>query len=516
MSIERKIVIGLISSTEYLDSIRKIINPKLLESQVAKLLASWCIEYYDEFGKAPGQMIEEIYMTKLKKNLVSDDLASEIEDDILPGLSDEFVDNGVDLKSLIHYSKKHFQERRLENLKNELQIHLDKGDLEKAMGVVSSFDSVEGSDETDEVIFNSPQIETVVSEALTATYEPLIKFPGALGDFWNHSFVRGGLVGLLAPEKRGKTWNLMYFGFLAAEQGRKVLFVQAGDMTRNQFIRRTAIWKTGRTDKEKYAGASFCPVKDCAKNQLNLCDKKIRESNYGVFEDRNWDIKTLRNEITMADLVEAHNDYPDYQPCYNCSEYNSNSWGAVWLKPQNIKMITVNQATKVMNDYFLNKNKNFRLLSYANGTFTTKELCRVLSRYKQKENWIPDVIIIDYADLVVNNHRTEERHKQNEVWKELRGINQETDCLMLTASQADADSYERSLLKLKNFSEDKRKYSHCTAFYGLNQDKDGREKKLGIMRINELILREDEFDVNKTVTVLQNLKKGRPIVGSFF
>jgi hypothetical protein len=218
----------------------------------------------------------------------------------------------------------------------------------------------------------------------------------------------------------------------------------------------------------------------------------------------------------MADLVEAHNDYPDYQPCYNCSEYNSNSWGAVWLKPQNIKMITVNQATKVMNDYFLNKNKNFRLLSYANGTFTTKELCRVLSRYKQKENWIPDVIIIDYADLVVNNHRTEERHKQNEVWKELRRINQETDCLMLTASQADADSYERSLLKLKNFSEDKRKYSHCTAFYGLNQDKDGREKKLGIMRINELILREDEFDVNKTVTVLQNLKKGRPIVGSFF
>ena len=76
---------------------------------------------------------------------------------------------------------------------------------------------------------------------------------------------------------------------------------------------------------------------------------------------------------------------------------------------------------------------------------------------------------------------------------------------MITATQADADSYERDLLTLKNYSEDKRKYGHVTAMYGLNLDKDGREKKLNIMRINEILLREAEYDTKSCVTVLQTL-----------
>ena len=77
-------------------------------------------------------------------------------------------------------------------------------------------------------------------------------------------------------------------------------------------------------------------------------------------------------------------------------------------------------------------------------------------------------------------------------------------------------SYEKDRLGLSNFSEDKRKYSHVTAFYGLNQDKKGREKRFGIMRINELILREDEFDTAREITILQNLRRGRPFLASYW
>jgi len=82
-------------------------------------------------------------------------------------------------------------------------------------------------------------------------------------------------------------------------------------------------------------------------------------------------------------------------------------------------------------------------------------------------------------------------------------------------TQADAKSYETHTLKLSNFSEDKRKYGHCTAFFGLNQDKNGREKKIGLLRINELIAREGRFDAASTVTVLQSLDQGRPFIGSY-
>ena len=69
---------------------------------------------------------------------------------------------------------------------------------------------------------------------------------------------------------------------------------------------------------------------------------------------------------------------------------------------------------------------------------------------------------------------------------------------------------------MKNFSEDKRKYAHVTAMYGLNQDPQDREKKIGLMRINEIVVREGDFSNTKEVTVIQNLARGRPFLGSYY
>jgi hypothetical protein len=132
-----------------------------------------------------------------------------------------------------------------------------------------------------------------------------------------------------------------------------------------------------------------------------------------------------------------------------------------------------------------------------------------------REGFVPDVIVIDYADILTTETQMEERHKQNKIWKQLRSLSQEGHCLVVTATQADAKSYESGLLHMKNFSEDKRKYGHVTAMYGLNQDKDGREKNIGLMRINEIVLREGDYNTSKTITVLHNLRRGRPFLGSF-
>ena len=66
------------------------------------------------------------------------------------------------------------------------------------------------------------------------------------------------------------------------------------------------------------------------------------------------------------------------------------------------------------------------------------------------------------------------------------------------------------------FKKDKRKYAHVTACYGLNQDPKDREKRLGIMRINEIVIREGDFSNAHEVTILQNLKRGRPFLSSFW
>ena len=46
--------------------------------------------------------------------------------------------------------------------------------------------------------------------------------------------------------------------------------------------------------------------------------------------------------------------------------------------------------------------------------------------------------------------------------------------------------------------------------------KESREKKIGITRINELVIREGEFYNDNEITVLQNLKQGRPFKQSYF
>jgi hypothetical protein len=93
---------------------------------------------------------------------------------------------------------------------------------------------------------------------------------------------------------------------------------------------------------------------------------------------------------------------------------------------------------------------------------------------------------------------------------------QERDALVLTVTQTDADSYEHDTIKLKNFSEDKRKYGHVTAMFGLNQDKNGREKRLGITRINKIAIREGSNYDDEYVNILQRLEIARPLLGSFY
>jgi len=49
----------------------------------------------------------------------------------------------------------------------------------------------------------------------------------------------------------------------------------------------------------------------------------------------------------------------------------------------------------------------------------------------------------------------------------------------------------------------------------LNQDHKGREKQIGIMRVNELVVREGEFDTKREITVLQSLKTGQPMITNY-
>lgn len=511
---ERLIIIGLINSTEYLRQVRSVWDIRYISGRSASMIAGWCVEYYDKYEEAPDRYIEDIYYDKKKSKEIPENLIEKIEHH-LENLSGEY-DEDFNVKYALDQTQKYFKERHLELHQDEVEKLQESGEGEAAQALAASYRGLT-FELVDDLDLGKEEASLKLKNAFLTVSNPLIEYPGALGDVLNDQMIRGGFVALMAAEKRGKTWWLLDMAIRAALKRNKVAFFQAGDMTESQQLKRIGSYLTKYPTHEKYVGDIYIPEADCIMNQLDLCDKEERRCGFGVFIGGEYDESTIRDKVQRDDLIEAWKDWgDDYTPCTNCAEYKTHRLGTPWLRPKKINhVVTPEEAAKKLDAFFLNKNRHFRIKTYPNNTLYVRTIKAKLQQWEQTDGFIPAVIVIDYADLMVAEKTKEFRHAQNEIWKDLRALSQELDCLVLTATQADAKAYEKKTLTMSNYSEDKRKYAHVTAMFGLNQDKYGREKKIGIMRINELVIREGEFDTISTVSVLQSLTTGRPFLDSY-
>lgn len=521
--IERRIIIGLIVSESYISQVKKFWDIQVLQSSMAQSIATWCIEYHDKYNKAPNRNIESIYIQKLKDGKLNPDDAEELEQDILPGLSEEYDRELFNTQYLMDQTKAYFRERQLTIYTDQIQTMVKKGDLSDAETLALNFKPISDGVQKD-VELSSPEALTRIENAFLMSEKPIITYPGAFGRFINSQLVRGGFIGFLGMEKVGKTWILMELSIHACKGGANVAFFQAGDMTEEQQLRRIAISIAGKSDKQKYCKNIKIPVLDCGRNFSDNCERPERKSKncinekidpYQVFSTLK---KMCENQDALKELLEK---FQDYTPCglEKCQDFV----GSVWFKKvADDSPLTVEQAQASVKSFFkpigkiIKKRRGrYKLSTYYNGTLSIQEIRSCLDKWEKEDNFIPDVIIIDYMDLLIDHHKDEYRHRQNELWKGGRLISQERHALVITATQANAGSYNTDLLELSNYSEDKRKYSHVTAMYGLNRDKKGVEKKMGITRINELLIRDGASSVGKQICVLQALQKGKAFLGSF-
>lgn len=504
--IERRIVTGLVVSTEYVNEIINIYAPEFLSSSSARLLASWCIRYFRQYHKAPGRDIEGIFAREMKQ--LSEEQIEDIES-ILESLSDDYEREQFNVQYLVDQTKEYFRTQNLRKFIDRVKNELDAGELNEAEKTALQYTSLATTEEAEAKVVDPFSSPALVKKAFENQSEPIIRFPKALGEFWNSQLTRDAFVGIMGPEKRGKTFWLLEFAMRGMMCGCNVAFFQAGDMSEAQQLRRIYIYLAKKSDKKRYCQGMYVPILDCWYNQTGTCDKKERECDISLFSSGRD-----QNLITLDQLIEAKEMYPDYEPCTNCKEMK----GAVWIKWEDeTTPLTWKEAYKKAKQWQKKYKKKFKLATYPNETLTVSEIKTVLDIWEEKENFIPDVIVIDYADILDSDPDTKRldwRNQNNKIWQRLRRLSQERHCLVITATQAAATAYDKDTIKLSDFSEDKRKYAHTTAMYALNQTDE--EKKLGIMRISELVIRDDEFDRTRQVKVLQCLQKGRPFIGSFF
>jgi hypothetical protein len=68
---------------------------------------------------------------------------------------------------------------------------------------------------------------------------------------------------------------------------------------------------------------------------------------------------------------------------------------------------------------------------------------------------VPDIIILDYGDLIKpeSSKRDEKRHQLETIYEELRGLAQESECPVWTASQTNRSGLNAEVITMESISE---------------------------------------------------------------
>ena len=91
---------------------------------------------------------------------------------------------------------------------------------------------------------------------------------------------------------------------------------------------------------------------------------------------------------------------------------------------------------------------------YPTRSATIQTIKNHVEKMKNQE-FIPDMIIVDYADLIKpeGSSKEEKRHQLEAIYEELRGISQEVGCPIWTASQTNRSGLNAEVITLESISE---------------------------------------------------------------
>lgn len=457
---ERRILIGMVVDKTVLARISSQWTKDMFASKWANLIGSWCVKYFERYGKAPGKAIQPAFERWASEH--KDENTVKLVERFLQQCSAEYEDRDeLNGEHIVDIAAEYFNRVRLNNLAADIQAKLDVGEVADAQQIVNKFTGVEmGLGSVIDVLHD----EQAFQAAFADKKEPLITYPGPLGQFFGDTFERDAFVSFMGPEKRGKSFWLQDVACVGIEQRRKVAFFAVGDMSQNQMLRRFAI---------RWARRPLRPTRP---------DKPIK-----------WP-KSI-DHIPGERMATVEHEELVFK--------RELTWQKAWKAVENLTKNKLKTHETLL-----------RLSCHANNTIGITGIQSALQTWERLD-WTPDIIVIDYADLLSPPPGyAESRDQINATWKGLRSLSQSLHCCVVTATQSDAASYSKDTLDKGNFSDDKRKMAHVTAMVGINQTND--EKVAGLQRLNMVVLREDEFHETACVHVAGCLGLANPAIRSIF
>lgn len=287
----------------------------------------------------------------------------------------------------------------------------------------------------------------IVRESFTEEQDKLFSFNGAYGRLVG-DIHREDFVAFLASMKVGKTFTLIDCGIEALKNGLNVVMFSL-EMSRTNMIKR--VWKS-------LSGQ--------------------------VTEDI---------EITVPEFVQEGEKYRVEEK-------------TVHKKASSI--LEVEKKQKSLKRLF--RGGNLKIFAEPAYSMTVEKLETKLDDLNHN-GFIPDVIIIDYADIMLpSNSRLDYRNQLDDIWKRLRAMAQKRKCAVFTASQASRGAINKEATA-DMISEDIRKLAHVTSMVSISKDEYCKNHSLAMF--SQLAVREGE-PITERVIATQCLSLGRPVLDS--
>lgn len=340
---------------------------------------------------------------------------------------------------------KYFQDRSIVLLIEKLQRCVATGDTSGGLHAVADFTK---PDVRQAQVVDMLKDAATISGAFENDDEEIFTMPGVMGSVIG-PFIQEDFIAFIGPPKSGKTWWLMTLAFQATLQGKKVLYVSL-EMSERQVVRRFWQMLTGTT---RYG----------------------EEVPWPVFE---------YNDSGTAKVVDM-----------------------VWTPPRvDSSVSAIEKAQQSIRK--MSRGGRLELRTFATGTLSVRGLEAELKDMEVYENFVPEVICVDYADIMDLGPGSDEREKINKTWKALRGLASTRKCMVATVSQTGRATVGGEQDAAENqISEDIRKVAHVTKMITINHTP--AEKKRGIMRLDCNTTR-DGAPINDTVVCTSCLAIGRP------
>lgn len=495
---EKRIVLGLIVSTDFIEAIKPIFKFDYFTNSYLQTLAMWCDSFYEEYDKAPFNHIKDIFQAeshRLKDSQV------ELIEHLLKDLDDTYDEGSINLKYWVDSAKDYFRLREVEIVTNNISVHKNNGDIAAAEEELKNFQRVTFEIDS-KVLINPGDLEQQeeIYEERDKIDRNFFTLPGDLGRYLGNQ-KRGDVVGYFGPAKKGKTFTLINQWKHGIIRKRKSLFFSI-EMTRTEVLPRmnkAFFPMIGQLQENEVMGMHRFPVFDCVHNQLGEC------------ADRLSDVVLFQNDLYIDDP--AHTVCTKCKGSFDKEEAKKYKY-AIYQDRMIFEEDDIFTMRKNHAKYKKMWDKYGRISVHKKYSLTYDKMMRDIEILWKKYKWFPDIILLDYIDILDIGSKFDDYREDDEKWKLIAKIAGETNTLFITATQANKLGHTTDILDVTHQGGFYGKNRHVNLMVGLNQNPE--DKAQGIMKFGITEARDHQFIQGQTCTVLQDFATGQAYLDSYY